>query len=103
MPAVVNMSVGSPCGTSGEGGTSVCPCWTKKSRKARRRSAPVLSEPGGDIQSPGGGRGGQRCPAERNRGCWLVLRLRRAGEHGGERAAVERRLHVADPAVGDLV
>src|ERR1044072_2473129 len=59
MPAVVNMSVGSPCGTSGEDGTSVCPCWTKKSRKARRSSAPVLSELVGDIHSPGAGSPGR--------------------------------------------
>src|SRR5512143_897431 len=75
MPAVVNMSVGSPCGTSGEDGTSAWPRSTKKSRNARRSSAPVLSELVGDIRSPGmdggpaagGGRAGTGRPAGEGR------------------------------------
>src|SRR5690349_17769229 len=37
IPAFVNSSVGSSCGTTGELGTNVCPCrWTKKSMNCWR-------------------------------------------------------------------
>src|SRR3984893_15996396 len=41
MPALVNSSVGSFCGTSDEECTSRCPFCTKKSRNLRRLSEPV--------------------------------------------------------------
>src|SRR5258706_6056849 len=54
MRAVVNSMVASPWGTSGDDGTATWPRWTKKSRKARRSSAPVLRELVGDNRgSPG--------------------------------------------------
>src|SRR5687767_14961023 len=43
MPAFVNSSVGSSCGTTGELGTNVCPCrCTKKSMNCRRISSDVM-------------------------------------------------------------
>ena len=39
MPALVNSSVGSPCGTSDALGMSVCPLETMKSTKVRRISS----------------------------------------------------------------
>src|SRR4051794_34861830 len=42
MPAFVNKSVGSSCGTTGDDGTNVCPCfWTKKSMNCWRISLEV--------------------------------------------------------------
>src|SRR5215203_3888729 len=41
MPAVVNKSVGSPSGASGDEGTTVWPRAAKKSRKRRRSSLDV--------------------------------------------------------------
>src|SRR3954451_21570055 len=45
MPALVKSNVGSSCGTTGELGTKVCPCFcTKKSRNCWRISREVISE-----------------------------------------------------------
>src|SRR4051794_23164700 len=42
IPALVNSNVGSSCGTTGELGTNVCPCFsTKKSMNCWRISAEV--------------------------------------------------------------
>src|SRR4051812_27578343 len=54
MPALVNRSVGSSCGTTGEEGTKVC-AWrcTKKSMNCRRTSVEVGAEVGevADIEN----------------------------------------------------
>ena len=57
MPAVVNMSVGSPCGTSRLDGTSVCRCDEEVEEGATQVGAGL--ERGVDIRTPGGsGHGG---------------------------------------------
>src|SRR5215216_2122541 len=57
IPALVNSSVGSSCGTTGDDGTNVCPCdFTKKSMNCRRMSAEVVAGAGGDWVSVMGGK-----------------------------------------------
>src|SRR5664279_3058327 len=51
IPALVNMSVGSLCGTSGEEATISCPFFLKKSRKADRISLTPFISSGSQFQT----------------------------------------------------
>src|SRR4051794_13574434 len=81
MPALVNIKVGSLCGTSGEEATISCPCRRKYSRKVVRISLAV-----GMLQLSGGS--GYRA-AERPVPLMLQT-MRRAGEIYGARAGSAR-------------